>query len=103
MGPFPGAFRKCSRGRSGRTLFSGKLTEREIYRNIVGGGGLVGYLGTNDAREIEERINQGEEEARFYYEAMAYQIAKEIGAAATVVKGDVDAIVLTGAWPIPAC
>ncbi|HHW55278.1 MAG: butyrate kinase [bacterium] len=79
-----------------RLCFSGKLTEREIYRNIVGGGGLVGYLGSNDAREIEERINQGEEEARFYYEAMAYQIAKEIGAAATVVKGDVDAIVLTG-------
>ncbi|HHY36631.1 MAG TPA: butyrate kinase [Firmicutes bacterium] len=79
-----------------RLCFSGKLTEREIYRNIVGGGGLVGYLGTNDAREIEERINNGEEVARFYFEAMAYQVAKEIGAAATVVKGEVDAIVLTG-------
>jgi butyrate kinase len=79
-----------------RLCFSGKLTEREIYRNIVGGGGLVGYLGTNDAREIEERINKGEEEAQFYYEAMAYQIAKEIGAASTVLKGQLDAIVLTG-------
>ncbi|HHW92777.1 MAG TPA: butyrate kinase, partial [Firmicutes bacterium] len=79
-----------------RLCFSGKLTEREIYRNIVGGGGLVGYLGTNDAREIEERINKGEEEAQFYYEAMAYQIAKEIGAASTVLMGQLDAIVLTG-------
>ncbi|MEK7248993.1 MAG: butyrate kinase, partial [Bacteroidota bacterium] len=59
-------------------------------------GGLVAYLGTNDLKEIERRIEQGESEAREVYEAMAYQIAKEIGAMATVLKGKVDAIVLTG-------
>ncbi|NLP18928.1 MAG: butyrate kinase [Firmicutes bacterium] len=76
--------------------FSGELTEKEIKRRVVGGGGLVGYLATNDAREVEKLIEAGNEKAQLYYEAMAYQIAKEIGAGATVLKGQLDAIVLTG-------
>jgi len=76
--------------------FSGKYTKEEIRKKIVGGGGLVAYLGTNDAREVIKRIKEGDETARFIYESMAYQIAKEIGACATVLKGDVDAILLTG-------
>jgi butyrate kinase len=59
-------------------------------------GGLVSYLGTDDAREVEARIAQGDNLAREVYEAMAYQIAKEIGAMATVLKGHVDAILMTG-------
>jgi len=59
-------------------------------------GGLMSYLGTDDAREVEARIAQGDELAREVYEAMAYQIAKEIGAMATVLKGRVDAILVTG-------
>ena len=47
-------------------------------------------------RIVEEMIDKGDEKARVVYEAMAYQVAKEIGALATVVKGEVDAIVLTG-------
>ena len=58
--------------------------------------GLVAYLGTNDAREVERRIARGDERARLIYEAMAYQIAKEIGLMSTVLRGDVQAIVLTG-------
>ncbi|HIP97742.1 MAG TPA: butyrate kinase [Anaerolineae bacterium] len=71
-------------------------TYEEMFRKIVGQGGLVAHLGTNDATEVERRIAEGDEHARLIYEAMAYQIAKEIGLMATVLKGEVDAIVLTG-------
>ncbi len=70
--------------------------EKQIYKKLVGGGGLVAHLGTNDAREVERRINAGDEKAHLYYEAMAYQIAKEIAGMASVLKGDVDGIVITG-------
>jgi len=73
-----------------------RYTYEEMFRKIAGRGGLVAHLGTNDAREVERRIEEGDEHARLIYEAMAYQIAKEIGLMATVLKGDVDAIVLTG-------
>ncbi|MCS7229160.1 MAG: butyrate kinase [Candidatus Kryptonium sp.] len=76
--------------------FSGKYTEQEVRRMVMGKGGLVAYLGTNDASEVERRINSGDEYAKEVYEAMAYQISKEIGAMATVLKGKIDAIVLTG-------
>jgi butyrate kinase len=71
-------------------------TYEEMFKKIAGRGGLVAHLGTNDAREVERRIEEGDEHARLIYQAMAYQIAKEIGLMATVLKGDVDAIVLTG-------
>lgn len=72
-------------------------TYEELFKKIAGRGGLVAHLGTNDAREVERRIiEEGDQHARLIYEAMAYQIAKEIGLMATVLKGDVDAIVLTG-------
>lgn len=77
--------------------FSGEFTEQEMRRFVMGKGGLVAYLGTNNAVEVERRIVQERDaRAREVYEAMAYQIAKEIGAMATVLKGQVDAIVLTG-------
>jgi butyrate kinase len=76
--------------------FNGSMTKETVYRQVVGAGGLVGYLGTNDAREVEKRIKNGDQKAKLVYEAMLYQVAKEIGAAATVLKGQVDAIVLTG-------
>jgi butyrate kinase len=76
--------------------FSGKYFASEIMRMIVGRGGLMGYLGTSDAREVEKMIEAGDEKAKQVYEAMAYQVAKEIGACATVLKGEVDAIILTG-------
>ncbi len=79
-----------------KLCLSGQYTEAEVRRLIVGRGGLMAYLGTNDAREVVRRIEQGDEQARLVYEAMSYQIAKEIGSAATVLRGIVDAIVLTG-------
>ncbi|WP_373428058.1 butyrate kinase [Neobacillus niacini] len=76
--------------------YSGQYYRDEIMKKLVGQGGLVGYLGTNDAVEVEKRIEAGDEQASLIYEAMAYQVAKEIGAASAVLAGKVDAIVLTG-------
>ena len=76
--------------------FSGKYTEKQMRRLVMGEGGLVAYLGTNNAREVEKRIEKGDKKAGEVYEAMAYQIAKEIGAMATVLAGQVDAVILTG-------
>lgn len=79
-----------------RLAFSGKYTYEDLFRRFTRQGGLLAHLGTNDGVEVERRIAQGDEHARLIYEAMAYQIAKEIGLMATVLKGRVDAIVLTG-------
>lgn len=79
-----------------KLCLSGDYTEAEVRKLIVGQGGLMAYLGTNDAREVVQRIQGGDEQAQIVYEAMAYQIAKEVGSAATVLRGQVDAIVLTG-------
>ncbi len=79
-----------------RIAYSGQYTLREMLKKIAGQGGLVAHLGTNSAVEVERRIAEGDAHARLVYEAMAYQIAKEIGAMATVLKGDVDAVVITG-------
>ena len=67
-----------------------------IYKNLAGKGGLVAHLGTNDAREVEKRIAAGDEKASLVYNAMIYQIARYIAAAAVPVYGKVDYIILTG-------
>jgi len=79
-----------------KLCYSGKYTYNEMKKKITGKGGLLAYIGTSDGREVEKRIENGDENARLIYEAMAYQTAKEIGAYATVLKGKVDAIILTG-------
>lgn len=76
--------------------FSGKNTLDKIKKRMVGGGGLVAHLETNDCREVEKRIEQGDKKAQIVYEAMIYSIACEIGSRAVALKGDIDAIVLTG-------
>lgn len=76
--------------------YSGEYYREELMKKLVGQGGLIGYLGTNDAVKVEQRIAAGDQGAKLVYEAMAYQVAKEIGAASTVLAGKVDAIVLTG-------
>ncbi|AKL96937.1 butyrate kinase Buk [Clostridium aceticum] len=79
-----------------KLCFSGKYTYEEIKKKNVGQGGLVAYLGTNDGREVGKMIEAGDQKAELVYKAMAYQVAKEIGAAAAVLMGKVDAIILTG-------
>ena len=76
--------------------FSGKYTEKQIRKMISGEGGIVSLLGTNSFMDVENRVNAGDPEAILVNEAFAYQLAKEIGAMATVVNGKVDAIIITG-------
>lgn len=76
--------------------FSGNYTEKQIRKMISGEGGVVSYLGTNSFMDVENRVNAGDPEAILISDAFAYQLAKEIGAMATVVSGKVDAIIITG-------
>jgi butyrate kinase len=76
--------------------FSGQLDKKQILGRLIGRGGLFAYLGTNDVEKVQEMIRAGDEKAKVVYEAMAYQVAKEIGAMSVVLKGEIDGIILTG-------
>ncbi|MFO7574479.1 MAG: butyrate kinase, partial [Bacteroidales bacterium] len=76
--------------------FSGRFTKEEIKSMITGKGGMVAYLGTNDFRDICSRADEGEPEAKLIRDAAAYQVSREIASLAAVLKGEVDAIILTG-------
>ena len=76
--------------------FSGKYTKEEIKKMLAGKGGLVSHLETNSLIEVLDRIKNGDKYAKLIFDAMIYQIAKEIGKHAIVLKGNVDGIVLTG-------
>ncbi|MBN2891929.1 MAG: butyrate kinase [Bacteroidales bacterium] len=76
--------------------FSGKYTEAEMKKMIVGKGGLVSYFGTNKAHEVENMIDAGSKKHKLVFEAMGYQISEAIGARSTNLKGQVDGIILTG-------
>lgn len=78
------------------TAFSGKYTEKSMMKLIKSQGGLVAHLGTVDVREVTKMINDGDEQAKLILEAMALNVAKNIGKEAPVVMGDVEAIILTG-------
>jgi butyrate kinase len=79
-----------------KLCFSGRFTQAELDRQVFGDGGLFAYLGTRDLLEVEQRINAGDTLAAQVLDALVYQIAKETGAMAAVLAGDVDAIILTG-------
>lgn len=79
-----------------RLCMSGKYTEHELYARLTKGGGLIDHLGTSEAKEVGDRVDNGDAHAKLIYDAMIYQIAKSIGAYSTVLKGNVDAIILTG-------
>ncbi|MDU4891164.1 MAG: butyrate kinase [Clostridium sp.] len=76
--------------------FSGRYTKEEMKKKINGKGGMVAYLGTNDARKAQEKADEGDKKAQLVVDAMAYQVSKEIGKCAAVLQGKVDAILLTG-------
>lgn len=79
-----------------KLCFSGKYTEKEIYKKICGNGGYNAYLGTNDARDVEKLVKEGDEKAQVVFDAFYYQLAKDAGAMAAVLNGEVDQIILTG-------
>ncbi len=79
-----------------KMCFSGQYTEKEVYSKIVGKGGFNAYLGTNDMREVKKMAAEGNEEAALVKEAFLYQVVKDIGSMACVLKGKVDRIIVTG-------
>lgn len=79
-----------------RMCYSGEFTEKEIYNKIVGKGGYVAYLNTNDARDVLKLMEAGDKNAELYFNAFIYQVSKSIGEMSAVLKGKVDRIILTG-------
>ena len=71
-------------------------SREQINKLIAGKGGLMAYFNTNSAIDVEKMIAAGDEHAKLIYEAMAYNIAKNMGAMAAVLKGEVDAVIITG-------
>ena len=79
-----------------KMCFSGKYTEKEVFSKLVGNGGLNAYAHTNDMRDVLKLMADGDKKAKEIFDAFIYQVAKDIGAMATVLKGKVDKIILTG-------
>ena len=96
-GPFsPERSGTLDAGQLVKMCFSGRFSETEIKQMIVGNGGLMAHLGTNEVQKAVQMIDSGDEHAKLVMQAMAYQVSKEIGAMFTVLRGDVDAVILTG-------
>jgi butyrate kinase len=76
--------------------FSGKYTRDEVETMLYREGGLSSYLGTKDLVRVEEKVKAGDENASLVFDAMVYQIAKEIGAMSAALQGGIDAVLLTG-------
>ena len=79
-----------------KMCFSGEYTQDQIYKKLVGNGGITAYLGTNDMRDVNKAASDGNEKAIAVREAFIYQVCKDIGAMSTVLKGKVDKIIVTG-------
>ena len=79
-----------------KMCFSGEYTEKEVYKKIVGNGGFNAYVGTNDMRDVEKMVENGDKKAEEVREAFIMQVAKNIGSMSCVLKGKVDQIIITG-------
>lgn len=77
-------------------IYNNDFTRKEVQAQLVGQGGIVSYLGTNDLRQVVERVENNDKDAVLVFNAMAYQIAKYIAYFSVIAKGKLDAIVLTG-------
>ena len=79
-----------------KMCFSGEYTEKELYKKFVGNGGFNAYLGTNDMRDVEKMVSEGNEKAKEIRDAFIFQVSKNIGSMSCVLKGKVDQIIVTG-------
>ncbi len=79
-----------------RLCFSGNYSQKEIMKMIKGEGGMVAFLETNSAQEVSQRAADGDDYAKLIYDAMAYQVAKEVGAMGSVLSHNIDGILITG-------
>jgi len=76
--------------------FEGHYSQAEIHKMLVGNGGLMAHLGTSDVQLAQEMAESGDEHAKLLLEAMAYNVAKEIGSMLVVLQGKAEAVILTG-------
>jgi butyrate kinase len=76
--------------------FSGKYNLRQIKKMLNGGGGLAAHLGENDMITIASKAERGEQPYKEVLDAMLYTVAKEAGARYVALRGQVDAIIITG-------
>lgn len=79
-----------------KMCFSGKYTEKEVYKKLVGNGGFNAYMGTNDMRDVEKAVLAGDKNAEEIRDAFILQVAKDMGSMACVLDGKVDQIIVTG-------
>ncbi len=79
-----------------KMCYSGEFAEQDMIAKIGKTGGLMSHLNTDNTMEISKRISEGDDYAKLIYDAMAYQLAKAIGAYSVVLRGKVDGILLTG-------
>lgn len=79
-----------------KLCYSGKYTYKEIREKLLKNGGIIEYLGTGDIRKVVEMIGNGNRQAKLIFDALVYQVAKEIGSLAPVLNGRIDAIILAG-------
>ncbi len=97
MGPFsPDRAGALPIGALVELCYSGKYEQKDLEKALSKKSGLMGYLGVNDLRQVEQMIAGGDQKAKTIFNAMCYQIAKEIGAVSAVLKGKIDGIILTG-------
>lgn len=96
-GPFsPERTGTVDAGKLMNLCFSGNFSQHQIKKMLVGEGGLMAHLGTNEVIEAVQMADNGNSYAALVLDAMAYNVAKEIGAMMAVLKGDADAIIITG-------
>lgn len=96
-GPFsPERAGSLPAGQLAEICFSGKYSHADVKSMLTGKGGMVAYLGTNSFIEVCKMASEGDEKAKMICKSAAYQVVKEIGAMAAVLRGKVDAIILTG-------
>lgn len=79
-----------------KLCFSGKYSEKEVYKMFVGNGGFNAYVGNNDMRDIEKMVDAGDAKAKTIRDAFIFQVTKDMGSMACVLKGKVDQIIVTG-------
>ena len=75
--------------------YSGKSKD-EVKKILGRRAGMFSYLGTTDFRVICAKVVEGDPKYVEAYQALVYQLSKDIGAMAAVLKFQVDAIVYTG-------
>jgi len=76
--------------------YSGKYSYKEMKEQLLYHAGINSYLHKKELRQLEAGIKEGSTQDKLIFDALSYQIAKEIGSASTVLAGRIDAIILTG-------